>query len=119
MIGAAPCSCEWTRTNNHPINSRALCQLSYTGMGDRTARRLSSDRAQHHRLAGRLLAADDYQSAHGLNLMPSGAPDGPCGRSAPPQCRTTATAPLIGGRRGSYRHGREDNSTLSRPLSSF
>lgn len=107
MVGAAPRSCEWTRTNNHPVNGWALCQLSYAGIGDRTARRLLSVRAQHHRLAGRLLAADDYQSAHGLNLMPSGAPDGSCGRSAPPQCRTAATAPHRG-RRGSYRHGRED-----------
>ena len=51
--------------------------------------------------------------------MPSGAPDGPCGRSAPPQCRTAATAPHRG-RRGSYRHGREDKIySLASPVQLF
>ena len=26
------CSLDWTRTNNRPINSRMLCQLSYEGL---------------------------------------------------------------------------------------
>ena len=31
IIGPFACSPGWTRTNNLPINSRLLCQLSYRG----------------------------------------------------------------------------------------
>lgn len=111
MVGAAPRSCEWTRTNNHPINSRALYQVE-----------LRRNRRPHGPpvVIRQGPTPSSRRPPTGGGRLPVRARAEPHALRRPGRAVRSQCAPAVSncgnrplshrGRRGSYRHGREDKN---------